>query len=156
MNYKWLVTTGSYSSYRVLCVADTKKQAKEIEDKHNNLKSGWFISKATVEQVPAYAADDVPVTVYVVKITQNFDYQGLPVAGTFGLRTFIEWEYDLTDPLYKKDCSWVYRKLSRSATAESILEVFGTSYDDVLATHKRLVQELEDGGPLLKRGSARG
>ena len=139
----WLVSSGSYSDYRVHCAAPSKKAAQGIVDALNG-DDEWI--KYFVERVPVVDKAE-KVTIYGVEAIVTDD-------GTVreeSVRDRDEWN---VDPLYQQrlrpvTVRWVRAPIYNGQAGR--LEVYGTDRGLVLKTFSDMRAELIADPALRKR-----
>lgn len=130
----WLVSSGSYSDYRVHCAAPSKKAAQGIVDALNG-DDEWI--KYFVERVPVVDKAE-KVTVYGIKAVITDD-------GTVreeSVRDRDEWN---VDPLYQQrlrpvTVRWVRAPIYHGRAGR--LEVYGTDEERVRKTYSDMRAQL--------------
>ena len=138
----WLVSSGSYSDYRVRCAAPSKKAAKAIVDALN----GDETYKYFIEQVPVIDKAE-KVTIYGVEaiVTDNGTVREESV------RDRDEWN---VDPLYPQrlrpvTVRWVRAPIYHGRAGR--LEVYGLDEERVRKTYSDMRAELIADPGLRKR-----
>lgn len=127
----WVVTRGSYSDYRVLCVVDSRKRAKKIA----KLLSGDCGDECRVEVLPYLNRD--PVRVNVLGLSEELMDDGSTYEAKEISRS--EWEMDMTYPEFNRPVYWRWVR-APYLTGKSIwvkqrgseggrLEVHGTDHE---------------------------
>ena len=130
----WVVSSGSYSDYRVLCAAPSKKAAQEIVDVLNGADE-WI--KYFVERVPVIEKAE-RITVYGIEAI-------ISDAGTVRKETVRdrdEWNVDplLPERLRPVAVRWVRAPIYNGQAGR--LEVYGTDRDRVRKTFSDMKAQL--------------
>ena len=131
----WLVSSGSYSDYRVLCAAPSKKAAQGIVDALNADADGW--SRYFMERVPVIEHAE-RVTVYGLEAI-------ITDAGTVREESVRDREERNVDPLYPErlrpvTVRWVRAPLYNGRAGR--LEVYGTDRERVRKTFSDMKAQL--------------
>ena len=139
----WVVSSGSYSDYRVHCAAPSKKAAQEIVDELDAATDKW--TKYFVEQIPVIEKAE-RVTVYGIEAI-------ISDAGTVrkeSVRDRDEWNVNplLPHRLRPVTVRWVRAPIYNGQTGR--LEVYGTDRELVGTTFSTMKARLV-GDPELRQ-----
>ena len=114
----WGVSRGSYSDYRMLCVCDSKKRAKEI---------AALTDDGMVEALPYFDRDPKRVTTFW--LNENLYDDGTTDERYESQRT--EWEFDMLYPERIAPVRWRWVRASIHRGRGGRLEVSGTDLERV-------------------------
>ena len=129
----WAISVGVYSSYRVLCLLSTKKEADELLRRMKASKWPTYGS-ARVELFPVVRSDVKQVK--VLSLAQEIWDNGTFDAPREQIR--VEWPFDRYDPEVKA-ASWRWVRAPMYHNRGGRLEVSGTDFAAVreMFAHKR-------------------
>ena len=100
--HRWVVSSGAYSDYRVVCVCDSKKRAQTVAAAMRGDPDGYR-GDARVEQLPFVNFDPEKVPVYhrSVVVMDN------GTTTSESQRVSYEWPFDQWEPLDPVSWRWV-------------------------------------------------
>ena len=151
LDYIYGVTTGSYSSYRVLCLVGSKKEAEVLARRMRAVEDGWH-SDANVEAFAKVTSDIEQASVLKMRVTLWDD-------GTrtdFDSHIDAEWPFDPKSNQIRA-MKWRWVRAPIHANKGGRLEVEGTDHELVKKTfsEKRAQLEAEDAMRLKKTAKGR-
>lgn len=120
----WVVSSGSYSDYRVLCVCDTEERANLVAASLRGDSEGWR-SDAVVEKLPLVDSD--PEKIAILRLTTVISDSGSTTDTTE--RVEHEWSFDTTYPLVRVAWRWVRAPIYNNTGGR--LEVYGCDFEAV-------------------------
>lgn len=124
--YVWVISSGSYSDYRVLCVVEgTKADAERLLVKIRGEQDIWTSSEASVERLPVVSADIEPVEVLDMRV--NVWDDGTTTDERSNVRR--EWSFDLLYECGAVSWRWVRAPVHNGKGGR--LEVMGTDHEAV-------------------------
>lgn len=125
MKTMWVLSSGSYSDYRVHAVCDSKATAKRIAARAKATKSAWR-SEYEIEEL-AYVDDPDLKPVETLDLAVDIYDDGRESEPRESFR--VEWEFD---PLYElSDCLWRWVRAPIHNGRGGRLEVRGTDHERV-------------------------
>lgn len=144
----WVVSTGEYSDYRVMCACPTKADANAVMKKYNESGDNW--SDARVEQLPVVEASVEQIDVLTMEITIQDDDS----LRDRGQRIRTEWPFDSLYPHSPVTWRWVRAPIHRGQAGR--LEVSGTDHTRVRRVFSDKQAELLASPGLRLRREAKG
>lgn len=151
MDYIYGVTTGSYSSYRVLCLVGSKKEAEVLARRMRAVEDGWH-KDANVESFVRVDPDIEQVL--VLKMRVNLWDDGTRT--DYDSHVLAEWPFDpMSNEIRAMQWRWVRAPVHKNKGGR--LEVEGTDHELVKKTfsEKRAQLEAEDAMRLKKTAKGR-
>lgn len=144
----YVVSRGTYSDYRVLAVADSKKRAKKMADALNEDVSSY--DRAEVETLPYFDRDPEKVTIYglMAELMDNGSVRNERQADR------VEWEHDTLYPEYAVPVHWRWVRAPMYHGKGGRLEVHGTDRERVRKVYSEKRAEILSGEPLRARNEA--
>lgn len=143
--FRWAVSSGSYSDYRVKCIVSSKKLAEQIAAVETDGYTSYF-----VESIPFF--DRMPERITVHGIQANLWDDDTSDEAAVSER--VEWEHDMLYPEQIAPVRWRWVRAPVHNTKGGRLEVYGTDLTRVRKVFSDRRALILSGDPLRSRREA--